>query len=197
MEEESYANLCKLVTDHYGPLSTVTTEVHQTISKLIYKKLPGHTEMHKLYTDKTKTDIDENGPDTIIRLEGTQRATLDRYLSVIQTVRNITEKAKAYRIVNDEFYSGPTLERPNKESSKDRVISYGKQAQRARQIPPHPKVYNTDYGEMTRTANTRCETCGRRNHTRNVCRLLGNPLANNSSTKWQFSQIGRAWQVSS
>ena len=88
VEEESYANLCKLVTDHYGPLASITTEVHQTISKLIYKKLPGHTEMHKLYTDKTKIDIDENGPDTITR-------ALDRYLSVIQTVRNITEKAKA------------------------------------------------------------------------------------------------------
>ena len=98
VEEESYANLCKLVTDHYGPLASITTEVHQTISKLIYKKLPGHTEMHKLYTDKTKNDIDDNGPDTITR-------ALDRYLSVIQRVRNITEKAKAYRIANDEFYS--------------------------------------------------------------------------------------------
>ena len=88
MEEESYANLCKLVTDHYGPLSTVTTEVHQTNSKLIYKKLPGHTEMHKLYADKSKIDIDENGPDTLTR-------ALDRYLSVIQAVGNITEKAKA------------------------------------------------------------------------------------------------------
>ena len=87
--------------------------------------LPIYTEMHKLYTDKTKNDIDDNGPDTITR-------ALDRYLSVIQTVRNILEKAKAYRIANDEFYSGPTLERPNKESSKDRVISYAKQAQRAR-----------------------------------------------------------------
>ena len=76
VEEESYANLCKLVT----------TEVHQTISKSIYEKLPRHIEMHKLYTDKTKIDIDENGPDTITR-------ALDRYLSVIQTVRNITEKA--------------------------------------------------------------------------------------------------------
>ena len=42
VEEESYANLCKIVTDHYGPLASITTEVHQTISKLIYKKLPGH-----------------------------------------------------------------------------------------------------------------------------------------------------------
>ena len=90
---------------------------------------------------------------------------------------------------------GPTLERPNKESSKDRTISYGKTAQRARQIPVLPKVYNTDYGGMTQTTNTRCETCGRRNHTRDTCRLFGNPLANNSSTKWQFSQVGRAWQA--
>ena len=74
VEEESYANLCKLVTDHYGPLLTVTAEVHQTILKLIYKKLPGHTKMHKLYTDKTKIDIDDNGPDTITRAR-------DRYLS--------------------------------------------------------------------------------------------------------------------
>ena len=101
VEEESYANLCKLVTDHYGALSTITTEVHQTIAKLIYKKLPAHTEMHKLYTDKTKIDVEEYGSDTITR-------ALDRYLSAIQTVRNITEKAKAYRIENDEFYSGPT-----------------------------------------------------------------------------------------
>ena len=176
MEEESYANLCKLVTDHYGPLASITTEVHQTISKLIYKKLPGHTEMHKLYTDKTKIDIDKNGPDTITK-------ALDRYLSVIQTVRNITEKAKAYRIANDEFYSGPTLESPHKESSKDKVISYGKNAQRARQIPVLPKVYNTDYEEMARTVNNRCETCGRNNHTRETCRLFVNPMANNSSTK--------------
>ena len=33
VEVESYANLCKLVTDHYGPLASVTAEVHQTISK--------------------------------------------------------------------------------------------------------------------------------------------------------------------
>ena len=188
VEEESYANLCKLVTDHYGPLASITTEVHQTISKLIYKKLPGHTEMHKLYTDETKIDIDENGPDTITR-------ALDRYLSVIQTVRNITEKAKAYRIANDEFYSGPTLESPHKESSKDKVISYGKNAQRARQISVLPKVYNTDYGEMARTANNRCETCGRNNHTREIYRLFGNPMANNFRTKWQLSQVGKAWQA--
>ena len=75
--------------------------------------------MHKVYTDTTKNDIDENGPDTITR-------ALDRYLSVIQTVRNITEKAKAYRIANDEFYSGPTLERPNKESSKDKLSPTGR-----------------------------------------------------------------------
>ena len=110
-------------------------------------------------------------------------------------MRNITEKAKAYRIANDEFYSGPTLERPNKESSKDKVISYGKNAQRARRIPVLPKVYNTGYGEMVRTVNNRCETCGRNNHTRESCRLFGNPMAINSSTKWQFSQLGKSWQA--
>ena len=48
---------------------------------------------------------------------------------------------------------------------------------------------------MARTVNNLCEACGRRNHTRDVCRLFGNPLANNSNTKWQFSQVGRAWQA--
>lgn len=132
VEEESYANLCKLVTDHYGALTTITSEVHETIAKLIYKKLPAHTEMHKLYTDKTKTDVHENGPDTITR-------ALDRYLSVIQTVRNITEKAKAYRIDNDEFYSGPTLERPNKESSKDKLFPTGRMPRERNKYQSYPR----------------------------------------------------------
>ena len=122
-------------------------------------------------------------------------SNLDRYLSVIQTVRNITEKAKAYRIANDEFYLGPTLERTNKESSKGRIISYRKNAKRARQILVLPKVHNTDWGEMARTVNNRCGTCGRNNNSRESCRLFGNPMANNSSTKWQFSQVGKAWQA--
>ena len=58
-----------------------------------------------------------------------------------------------------------------------------------------PKVHNTDWGEMACTVNNRCETCGRKNHTRESCRLFGNPMANNSNTKWQFSQVGKAWQA--
>jgi hypothetical protein len=87
IEEESYANLCKLITDHYGPIETVAADTQLTIAQMIYKKLPAHSEMSKLYSDKTKSDIAQNGPDDIIR-------ALDRYLSVIQTVRNLTEKAK-------------------------------------------------------------------------------------------------------
>ena len=48
---------------------------------------------------------------------------------------------------------------------------------------------------MVRTVNNSCETCSRNNHTRESCRLFGNPIVNNSSTKWQFSQIGKAWQA--
>ena len=66
LEGESYANLCKLLTDHYGNMSTISPEIQETIAKLIYKKLPGHTEMHKLYTDKTKIGITKYGPHTML-----------------------------------------------------------------------------------------------------------------------------------
>ena len=29
VEEESYANICKLITDHYGPIETITAETQQ------------------------------------------------------------------------------------------------------------------------------------------------------------------------
>ena len=58
---------------------------------MIYKKLPAHSEMSKLYSDKVKLDKEDYGSDTITR-------ALDRYLSVIQTVRNLTEIALAFRI---------------------------------------------------------------------------------------------------
>ena len=184
IEEESYANLCKLLTDHYGPIKTIDLQVQESVAKLIYKKLPGHTEMHKLYTDKTKSDTTLNGPDTITR-------ALNRYLSVIQTVRNLTEKARAYRIVNDEFYSGPTLERANKESSTNKVISYGKVAQKtAPSAPVLSKVRDADWG----TTQSRCETCGKKSHTRETCKLFGNALANNSNAKWHHSKIGQLWR---
>ena len=48
VEEESYANMCKLVTDHYGDLPTMSADVQEEIAKLIYRKLPAHTEMQKL-----------------------------------------------------------------------------------------------------------------------------------------------------
>jgi hypothetical protein len=107
IEEESYANLCKLITDHYGPIETVAADTQLRIAQMIYKKLPAHSEMSKLYSDKTKLDTADNGSDNITR-------ALDRYLSVIQTVRNLTEKALAFRIPNDEFYSGPTVEKQAK-----------------------------------------------------------------------------------
>ena len=185
IEEESYANLCKLITDHYGPIETIASDTQVLIAQMIYKKLPAHSEMSKLYSDKTKLDIQDNGPDNITR-------ALDRYLSVIQTVRNLTEKALAFHIPNDEFFSGPTVDKASKESSTNRIISYGKEAQRCREIKQPPKVRNTDYSEMTRTSN-KCETCGRVNHTRDTCRLHGHPYANNYSTKWHFSKMGRAW----
>jgi hypothetical protein len=152
---------------------------------MIYKKLPAHSEMSKLYSDKTKLDTSDNGPDTITR-------ALDRYLSVKQTVRNLTEKALAFHIPNDEFYSGPTVEKSSKESSMNRIISYGKEAQRCREVKQPPKVTNTNYSEMTRTSN-KCESCGRINHTRDQCRLHGHSFANNFSTKWYFSKIGQVW----
>jgi hypothetical protein len=185
VEEESYANLCKLITDHYGPIDTIAAETQQTIAMMIYKKLPAHSEMSKLYSDKAKLDKEDNGPDTITR-------ALDRYLSVIQTVRNLTERALAFRIPNDEFYSGPTVEKASKDSSINKVISYGKEAQRSREVKQPPKCTNTDYSEMNRTTN-KCETCGRINHTRDQCRLHGHPFANNYSTKWYFSKIGQVW----
>ena len=186
VEEESYANICKLITDHYGPIETIAAETQQAIALMIYRKLPAHSEISKLYSDKVKLDKEDYGFDTITR-------ALDRYLSVIQTVRNLTERALAFRIPNDEFYSGPTVEKASKDSSTNKVISYGKDSQRCREIKPLPKVTNTDYGEMMRTSNSRCETCGRTNHKRETCRLHGHPYANNTSTKWHFSKLGRAW----
>ena len=46
VEEESYANLVKLISDHYGPLAAITSEVHETVAKLIYKKLPTQHQSH-------------------------------------------------------------------------------------------------------------------------------------------------------
>ena len=165
-----------MIKDHYGPIETVATDSQLLIAQMIYKKLPAQSEMSRLYSDKTKLDTADNGPDNITR-------ALDRYLSVIQTVRNLTEKVLAFRIPNDEFYSGPTVEKASKESSTNRIISYGKEAQRCREVKQLPKVRNTDFSEMTRTSN-KCETCGRTNHTRDTCRLHGQSYANNSSTKW-------------
>ena len=39
-----------------------------------------------------------------------------------------------------------------------------------------------------------CDTCGKKSHTRNSCRVFGNKLANNTSAPWPSSPIGLAWK---
>ena len=71
IEEESYGNFHKLLSDHYGPLKDLTPELNASITKQIYIKLPNHSEINKIYTDKTKKET-EHEPDTV-------EMALDRY----------------------------------------------------------------------------------------------------------------------
>ena len=186
IEEESYSNFLKLIKDHYGPIDTLSDELNHQIAKMIYRKLPAASEINKLYTDKTKLEIKGN-TDTIVK-------ALNRYLSVITTVRLITEKAAAHAIVGGRYFSGATTDKQNTLSSTNHVISYGANAQRAAAIPVLPQVRDTDFHERHRTTNNRCETCGKAHHTRAKCKLFGNRMCNNTSSMWHFSEIGKAWR---
>ena len=186
IEEESYGNFHKLLSDHYGPLKDLTPELNASITKQIYRKLPNHSEINKIYTDKTKKET-EHEPDTV-------EMALDRYLSCIQDVRIIIESARAHALMGTKWFSGSTQEKQNTTTSSNTVVGYGQSAQRASVIPVLPQVRDTDYHEKNRRINNRCETCGKTNHLRHTCKLFGNRMANNSSTKWHFSAIGKAWR---
>jgi hypothetical protein len=190
VEEESYKNLVKLITDHYGAIELIDTTIQEDICKQVYKKLPNQTEMNRAYKLKKDKECPKGTPDTIIK-------ALDRYLSCIQDVRDVVETARAHASMGQRWFSGPTHEKQNTVTSTNEVISYGVAAQRAAThmanlVIPHTR--DTDWHERNRTINNRCETCGKTNHQREVCKLYMNRCANSTSTKWHFSAIGTAFR---
>ena len=174
IEEESYKNLHKLITDHYGTITCLDATVEEDICKQIYKKLPNQTEMNRSYKLKKEKECPKGTPDTVLR-------ALDRYLSCIQDVRAIIEAARAHASMGPRWFSGSTHEKQNTITSENEVIGYGQAAQRAAThmanlVIPHTR--DTDWHERNRKVNNRCETCGKTNHARKDCRLHGNSHAN-------------------
>ena len=192
-EETSHQNVCKLITDHYGPLDLIPSDIQDQIAKLLYRKVPNNSELNRTFKDQTKLDIIlTNGKDTI-------ENCLNRYIDAIQQTRAIHILAAAHKIENNRFFSGATIERQSTTSSKDTTISYGNTTHStfstavpkdmSRKTMPH----DTDFHEGMRTVRNRCETCGKTNHLRDTCVLFGNRMCNNTSTMWHFSKVGRAW----
>ena len=54
VEEKSHQNIVKLLTDHYGPLHKISPETRNQIAKLLYRKVPAHSELNKMFLDATK-----------------------------------------------------------------------------------------------------------------------------------------------
>ena len=191
VEETSCSNLERMIVDHYGALATIPEDIQQKIAKIIYKKLPKHTEIDKLYTDKIKEEItDKKKKDTV-------DGAIKRMLDVIQDVRHIMEQAQIYALKDGKgsWYSGSTLERQNSECSTDKVISYDLERTRAaKAIPYIPKCRDTAFTEMHRKKD-RCDTCGKMHHLRSNCTLFGNPMCNNTSSSWFNSKVGKLWSA--
>ena len=184
VEEDSHTNLVRLIKDHYGAVANIEQEIVSKIVAMIYRKLPAHSELEKVYKDKTATHTASYGKDTIIK-------ALDRYLSAIQAVREILEKAKDFQVMGTRWFSGSTADRANSKTSTNEVISYAKKAQA--NIPAMPMIY-TDFGERNRRLQNRCETCGHTNHIRQSCKLYGNEMCNNTKSMWHFSRVGLLWK---
>ena len=185
VEEDSHTNLMRLIKDHYGAVANIEQDVVNKIVAMIYRKLPAHSELEKLYKDKTASHITLHGKDTIVK-------ALDRFLSAIQAVREILDKAKAFQVMGTRWFSGSTADRANQKSSSNETISYGKKA--AAILPVMPKM-DKDFAERNRRLQNRCETCGHTNHIRSNCRLFGNVMVNNTNSMWHFSRVGLLWKA--
>ena len=173
VEEESHQNFRKMITDHYGPIENLDPDLSETIAKLLYKKLPAHSEMNKLYTDKVKLLTQAGHKDTI-------DGALDRYISVIQMVRQLISDAAAHAVLGDRFYSGSTMERQNQTTSSNHVISYGANTQRAAIIPRIPQVRDTDLRKIGKLIT---------DAKRVAAQIIYEPHASYSVIEWQTIQV--------
>lgn len=186
VEETTVTNFKRLLKNHYGTIEKIPSKEQNVIAKLLYKKLQKNSELQNMFYVETQKALLLSSEDSI-------EACILRMSKCVNDVRSLMETAKRYGSIEDVWYSGSTISGANNTCSLDTVIT-DPQVRLGQQTGKSTASSHIVQSNSSPIKLLFCDTCGKKGHTRNSCRVFKNPLANNTSAPWQSSPIGIAWK---
>ena len=186
VEETTVTNFKRLLKNHYGTIEKISSKEQNVIAKLLYKKLQKNSELQNMFYVETQKAL-------LVSPEDSIEACILRMSKCVNDVRSLIEAAKRYGSIEDVWYSGSTISGANNTCSLDTVIT-DPQVRLGQQTGKFTVSSQIVQSNSSPIKLLFCDTCGKKGHTRNSCRVFKNPLANNTSAPWPSSPMGMAWK---